>query len=89
MWLIQERPDGTGTVPVFVRGRPLRPGRVPSDCCGAGAWVRVIVADGLPLDFCAHHYTQHRTALAARCYPVDDQRRELLGAVPSPAHEQA
>lgn len=79
MWLLQTRPDGTGTIPVFVHGRPLPSGRIPSDCCGAAAWVRVFVA-GRPLDFCAHHYTTHRAALDARCYPYDDQRRALRDA---------
>jgi hypothetical protein len=78
MWIMQTRADGTGTVPVFVHGRPLPPGRVPSDCCGAGAWVRVFVGR-LPLDFCAHHYARHRGTINARCYPYDDQRRELPG----------
>jgi hypothetical protein len=77
MWLKKPRPGGIGDEPVFVHARPLSAGRVPCDRCPAPAWVRVVVRDRFPLDFCAHHYEQHRSALSARCYPFDDQRREL------------
>lgn len=78
MWLMQVRPGSQETVPVFAVGPPLPPGRVPSDCCGAPAWVRVLVGAGSPLDFCAHHYEQHRSVLNECSYPFDDQRGRLL-----------
>jgi hypothetical protein len=45
------------------------------DQCGAQAQVRVvIVASGLPLLFCGHHYQQQASALAAIAAVTHDER---------------
>lgn len=51
---------------------------VRCDRCGAQAYVRVkLAANGLGLDFCAHHYKANEKALRDRWDAILD-RRDLL-----------
>ena len=42
------------------------------DRCGAQAYVRVLLHNGLELLFCAHHYTENAAALADKAAEVHD-----------------
>lgn len=51
------------------------------DRCGAEALVRVeLLASGLPLTFCAHHYTDQAALLVAVAVVTDDERGKLEAA---------
>ena len=48
------------------------------DRCGAEALVRVeLIASGLPLTFCAHHYSEQAASLVAVAVVTDDERGKL------------
>lgn len=47
------------------------------DRCGAQAYVRVILANGGELLFCAHHGRQHEPALAGVASAVHDETARL------------
>jgi uncharacterized OB-fold protein len=45
------------------------------DRCGAEALVRVeLVSSGLPLTFCAHHYSEQAGSLVSVAVVTDDER---------------
>ncbi|QPK81970.1 hypothetical protein G7Y41_03925 [Schaalia sp. ZJ405] len=48
------------------------------DQCGARAWVRVTLASGGQLFFCAHHANRHLEALVATAADVLDERHLLI-----------
>jgi hypothetical protein len=48
------------------------------DRCGAQAFVLVRLHSGLDLQFCAHHYAQHASALQPLADQVIDDTRRLL-----------
>jgi hypothetical protein len=51
------------------------------DRCGAEALVRVeLVASGLPLTFCAHHYSQQAASLVSLAVVTHDERGTLPAA---------
>ena len=47
------------------------------DRCGAQAYVRVLLASGLELLFCAHHGREHAPALAQVATEIHDETRRL------------
>lgn len=47
------------------------------DRCGARAYVRVLLANGLELLFCAHHSRQHAPALAKIAVEIRDETAQL------------
>ena len=47
------------------------------DRCGARAYVRVILASGGELLFCAHHARQHQDSLRAVAADIQDETDEL------------
>ena len=56
------------------------------DRCGAQAYVRVVLASGGELLFCAHHGREHAPALSDAAATIQDQSdrlRETPGNVPS------
>lgn len=48
------------------------------DQCGARARVRVTLASGGRLFFCAHHGSQHLAAIASKASEILDERHLLL-----------
>lgn len=48
------------------------------DQCGARAWVRVTLASGGRLFFCAHHASRHLPAIYSKASEVLDERHLLL-----------
>ncbi len=52
------------------------------DRCGAQAYVRVLLANGGELLFCAHHGREHATALARVAIDIQDESNRL--SEPSP-----
>lgn len=42
------------------------------DRCGAQAYVRVVLVNGLELYFCGHHYSANASALADKAIEVHD-----------------
>ena len=50
------------------------------DRCGAQAYVRVLLADGGELLFCAHHRRQHADALARIAVEIQDETDRLSPA---------
>jgi len=48
------------------------------DRCGAQAYVRVVLASGGELLFCAHHGREHAPALSDRAATIQDQSDRLL-----------
>ena len=47
------------------------------DRCGAQAYVRVVLAGGGELLFCAHHGRQHAQALAKVAFEIQDETDRL------------
>jgi hypothetical protein len=47
------------------------------DRCGAQAYVRVTVADGLELDFCAHHARKYEAVLRGKALGWRDETDRL------------
>jgi hypothetical protein len=47
------------------------------DRCGARAYVRVLLHDGLELLFCAHHNRQHASALTKVAVEIHDETQQL------------
>jgi hypothetical protein len=47
------------------------------DRCGAQAYVRVVLAGGGELLFCAHHNRQHAEALAKVAFEIQDETDRL------------
>jgi hypothetical protein len=47
------------------------------DRCGAQAYVRVVLAGGGELLFCAHHSRQHSQALAKVAFEIQDETDRL------------
>jgi hypothetical protein len=47
------------------------------DRCGAQAYVRVVLAGGGELLFCAHHSRQHAEALAKVAFEIQDETGRL------------
>jgi hypothetical protein len=47
------------------------------DRCGAQAYVRVVLAGGGELLFCAHHSRQHAQALAKVAFEIQDETGRL------------
>lgn len=54
------------------------------DRCGAQAYVRVELAGGAELLFCAHHARQHEDKLREVAITIHDES-ERLAATPTPA----
>lgn len=54
------------------------------DRCGARAYIRVVLASGGELLFCAHHGRRHEAALRERASSWQDET-ELLAAAPASA----
>lgn len=50
------------------------------DRCGARAYVRVLLPNGLELLFCAHHTREHARALAEIAVEIQDETRRLSRA---------
>ncbi len=50
------------------------------DRCGAQAYVRVVLAGGGELLFCAHHSRQHAKALAKVAFEIQDETDRLSPA---------
>ena len=50
------------------------------DRCGAQAYVRVVLAGGGELLFCAHHSRQHAQALAKVAFEIQDETDRLSPA---------
>ncbi|MDC4233179.1 hypothetical protein M3T53_05555 [Actinomyces sp. B33] len=48
------------------------------DQCGARAWVRVTLASGGRLFFCAHHANRHLEAMVGSALDVLDERHLLI-----------
>ncbi len=48
------------------------------DRCGAQAYVRVMLATGGELLFCAHHGREHTPALASAAATIQDESNRLL-----------
>jgi hypothetical protein len=55
------------------------------DRCGAQAYVRVVLAGGGELLFCAHHSHQHAEALAKVAFEIQDETDRLSPAKPAAA----
>jgi hypothetical protein len=47
------------------------------DRCGAQAYVRVLLPNGLELFFCAHHNRQHSSALTKIAVGIHDETERL------------
>jgi hypothetical protein len=47
------------------------------DRCGAQAYVRVLLSDGLELVFCAHHNRQYASALTKIAVDIHDETGRL------------
>jgi hypothetical protein len=47
------------------------------DRCGAQAYVRIVLAGGGELLFCAHHNRQHAQALAKVAFEIQDETGRL------------
>ena len=47
------------------------------DRCGAQAYVRALLPNGLELLFCAHHTREHGRALAEIAVEIQDETRRL------------
>lgn len=47
------------------------------DRCGARAYLRVLLSNGLELLFCAHHGRQHASALAKIAAEIHDETERL------------
>jgi hypothetical protein len=47
------------------------------DRCGARAYVRVLLPNGLELLFCAHHNRQYASALSKVAVEIHDETRQL------------
>ena len=59
------------------------------DRCGAQAYVRVVLASGSELLFCAHHGREHAEALAKVSAEVHDESSRLAETPPvAPAEER-
>src|SRR5262249_6640022 len=59
------------------------------DRCGAQAYVRVVLAGGGELLFCAHHWRQHGEALARVALEIQDETDRLSpGTAEAPAAER-
>src|SRR5262249_60857097 len=59
------------------------------DRCGAQAYVRVVLAGGGELLFCAHHWRQHGEALARVALEIQDETDRLSpGTAEGPAAER-
>ena len=54
------------------------------DRCGAQAYVRVVLAGGGELLFCAHHGRQHAEALAKVALEIQDETGRLSQPDPAP-----
>jgi hypothetical protein len=48
------------------------------DRCGAQAYVRALLANGLELLFCAHHNRQHSNALTKVAVSIHDETDRLV-----------
>ena len=49
------------------------------DRCGAQAYVRALLPNGLELLFCAHHNRQYATALTKIAVEIHDETERLAG----------
>ena len=58
------------------------------DRCGAQAYVRVLLASGGELLFCAHHAREHAVALRAVAAEVQDETGKLEDVSPTAADEE-
>lgn len=82
-----------GTTPE-VTTTPARKPLTASDRCDTGncsaqAYVRVELAGGLDLMFCAHDYRKAEAGLAAVALHVQDERHELLPKPYDPATDNS
>jgi hypothetical protein len=50
------------------------------DRCGARAYLRVLLPNGLELLFCAHHGRQHASALTKIAVEIHDETERLTPA---------
>ncbi len=53
------------------------------DRCGAQAYVRVVLAGGGDLMFCAHHFREHEERLRPLALEVHDQTDRLAERTPA------
>jgi len=58
------------------------------DRCGAQAYVRVELAGGAELLFCAHHARQHEDKLREIAITIHDETNRLASAEPSVGVEE-
>ena len=58
------------------------------DRCGAQAYLRVHLASGSELLFCAHHAREHGEKLRTIAVNVHDETGKLLGGPPVAADEE-
>ncbi len=58
------------------------------DRCGAQAYVRVLLANGGELVFCAHHGREHKEALTRVAADIQDETGKLSGTTPVAAVEE-
>jgi hypothetical protein len=47
------------------------------DRCGAQAYVKATLADGLDLLFCGHHFRAHESKLVAAGATIQDERHRI------------
>lgn len=59
-----------------VAKRPVHE-RERCDRCGYRAYVEVILANGMNLTFCAHHYGRHEGKLSGVAMQINDDRSAL------------
>ena len=58
------------------------------DRCGAQAYVRVLLAGGGELVFCAHHGREHKDALTRVAADIQDESGKLIATSPTAAAEE-
>jgi len=96
---MEKADDGAGTAPVARREGGDMTGAIAAtkplsaldlcDRCGAQAYVRVVLAGGGELLFCAHHWRQHGEALARVALEIQDETDRLSpGTAEAPAAER-
>src|SRR5262249_60525032 len=95
---MEKADDGAGTAPMARReGGDMTGAIAPTkplsaldlcDRCGAQAYVRVVLAGGGELLFCAHHWRQHGEALARVALEIQDENDRLAaGQAEAPADD--
>ena len=74
---VEERQEGKATVSTAVAPSPLT-ANDRCDRCGAQAYLRVHLASGSELLFCAHHAREHGDKLRTVAVNVHDETSKLI-----------